>query len=210
MFSHRLRGARGVSRSIADFVLGGWLAAGRVATGVQWNPVEVRFKHPAPGDRSELEGFSRAPLRFDADENALVIAESTLSLSNKEANPGLLGVLERHAAQLLEQLPRAATLTDRVREILASELRGGNPSAERLGMSVRMLARRLGDEDTSHKALLEELRGELSLRYLCDRSMGTSEVAFLLGFSEASAFHRAFKRWIGKTPGAYRDSSRSS
>jgi len=88
------------------------------------------------------------------------------------------------------------------------ELQGGNPAAEtiaeHLHMSVRTLARRLAEEDTSHKALLDELRSDLARRYLSDAGLAISEVAFLLGFSEPSAFHRAFKRWTGQTPRQFR------
>jgi len=67
-------------------------------------------------------------------------------------------------------------------------------------MSERSLQRRLADEGQTFDALLDELRHELALRYLADKTLAIAEVAFLLGYSEPSAFHRAFKRWTGKTP----------
>jgi AraC-like DNA-binding protein len=77
--------------------------------------------------------------------------------------------------------------------------------ASRLGTSPRTLQRRLREEEqTSHKQLLDEIRHALALRYLDTEGLSIGEAAFLLGFSEPSAFHRAFKRWTGATPGAYR------
>jgi AraC-like DNA-binding protein len=71
-------------------------------------------------------------------------------------------------------------------------------------MSPRTLQRRLHEENTSHQQLLDELRRELAQRYLREPTIAIGETAFLLGFSEPSAFHRAFKRWTGTTPGTFR------
>jgi AraC-like DNA-binding protein len=76
--------------------------------------------------------------------------------------------------------------------------------ARLLKMSVRTLHRRLSDEGTSHKQLLEQLRRELAATYLRERAIAISEAAYLLGFSEPSAFHRAFRRWTGQTPAEFR------
>jgi len=74
-----------------------------------------------------------------------------------------------------------------------------------LGLSRRSLQRRLQDEGFSFRALHEQIRAELACRWLEQSTMALGEVAYLLGFSEPSAFHRAFKRWTGQTPAAYRD-----
>jgi AraC-like DNA-binding protein len=126
------------------------------------------------------------------------------------ADAGLCAVLERHARELLERLPRATSLSGRIRQLVAGDLVKGVPSpaevARRLHMSGRTLQRRLREDGTSHRALVDELRRDLAMRYLGEREIGIAEVAFLLGFSEASAFHRAFRRWSGTTPSAYRRS----
>jgi AraC-like DNA-binding protein len=90
-------------------------------------------------------------------------------------------------------------------------LRDGEPSIEhlapRLGVSVRSLQRRLREAGTSYKQVLDQVRHDLALRYLTAGELSIGEVAFLLGFSEPSAFHRAFKRWTGSTPGEFRRQS---
>ena len=91
-----------------------------------------------------------------------------------------------------------------VRAALAIELRGGDPSAERvaaaLSMHPKTLTRHLRSEGTTFRRLLDELRRQLAERYLRQAGLSVEEVAFLLGYSEASAFHRAFRRWTGRAP----------
>ena len=77
-------------------------------------------------------------------------------------------------------------------------------AAQLLQMSTRTLGRRLEQEGTTFSALLDDLRKRLALRYVATRDLGLSEIAFLLGFSQSGAFHRAFKRWTGHTPLEYR------
>jgi AraC-like DNA-binding protein len=121
-------------------------------------------------------------------------------------------VVIRHAEALLAALPVPApdSSAHRVRRILADALADGEGQAtlaavaDKLHMSERSLQRRLADEGLKFDALLDELRRELAVRYLQDRKVAIAEVAYLLGYSEPSAFHRAFKRWTGKTPSELR------
>ena len=109
---------------------------------------------------------------------------------------------------MLAELPRARPLTERVRSAILAELAGGNPSitvvAPRLHISPRTLERRLEREGTTFSTLLDDLRKRLALRYVASRDLELAEIAFLLGFSKTTAFHRAFKRWTGQTPLYYR------
>jgi AraC-like DNA-binding protein len=95
-----------------------------------------------------------------------------------------------------------------VQHLVATDLSTAAPSAtaaaRKLHMSRRTLQRLLQDEGTTFTALVDGVRHQLATRYLCEPAIAIAEVAFLLGFSEASAFHRAFKRWEGRTPSAYR------
>ena len=112
---------------------------------------------------------------------------------------------------MLQKLPKGEALTDAVRRLLVGELCDGEPSLEqiapRLHMSPRTLHRRLEEEGTSFRQVLAEVRRELAARHLSERRLAIGEIAFLLGFSEPSAFHRAFKRWTGHAPLAYRQMS---
>ena len=102
----------------------------------------------------------------------------------------------------------------RVRELLAAQIREGEPEqaqlARSLGMSERTLQRRLRDEGLAFAALVDKVRTELAELYLSDPKLAVFEVAFLLGYSEPSAFNRAFRRWTGQSPSQFRASREGS
>lgn len=168
----------------------------------------VFFMHPEPADRSEYERtFQGAVFRFDAPFNGFSVPAAYLSLPVRSADPNLHALIRKHAEAMLAELPRAHSLTERVRALLAEQLANG-PSlgqiARQVSMSERTLARHLEDEGTTYKALLEDLRRRLALRYVRRSELPFGEIAGLLGFSQAAAFHRAFRRWTGRTPLEYR------
>jgi AraC-like DNA-binding protein len=119
-------------------------------------------------------------------------------------------IVEAQVVALLANLPKAEATTDAVRRFLAEELSNGQPRLEqlapRLHMSARTLHRRLEQEGTNFRRILSDVRRELALRHLAEGRLAIGEIAFLLGFSEVSAFHRAFKQWTGHAPHAYRAS----
>ncbi|HEX8721426.1 MAG TPA: AraC family transcriptional regulator [Pyrinomonadaceae bacterium] len=182
---------------------------GRAATGVDWSPLEVCFRHAEPADTSEHRRIFRCPVRFSRPANEVAFDASLLALPLVGADPALSTVLERQAEEMLARLPRRQATGERVRQEIFQTLRAGGDAglekvARRLGLSARTLQRKLRDEGTSHQSLLDEIRRELSERYLREREMAIGEVAYLLGFSESSAFHRAFRRWTGLTPAEFR------
>jgi AraC-like DNA-binding protein len=170
---------------------------------------EVWFTHPEPPDRREYERtFEGGVFRFDAPFNGFSVPAVYLSLPIKSADPNLHALIRKHAEAMLAELPRAHSLTERVRELLAEQLANGPPSlghiARQVSMSERTLARHLEDEGTTYKALLDDLRRRLALRYVRRSELPFAEIAGLLGFSQTAAFHRAFRRWTGRTPLEYR------
>jgi AraC-like DNA-binding protein len=206
--AHRLPGGLNIPRQPGEYIVATLLLGGRLATGTEWQPHAVRFAHAAPADTREHERIFGVRPTFGATDHSLVIPEAIMDLPNVRADEGLRSVLDRHAELLLERLPKTSSLADRVRERVAAELSGGNPAidviADGLHMSERTLRRRLEDEGVVFKELVDGLRHQLALRYLGDASLSVSEVAYLLGFSAPSAFHRAFKRWTGKSPRQHR------
>jgi len=210
LVSHRFRaGIPGPAPQAADFAVAAMIAALRLWTGMEIRPRRVAIPHGAPDDPAPWAAFlGTKAIDFGADHIVIELDRAHLDLPLEHADPGLCSVLERHADALLEALPQPGGFEARVRELLAAELRGGTPTAEavaaRLHMSTRTLHRRLAEAGTSFGAELETLRRGLALRYLEDRRVSIAEVAFLLGYSEPRAFHRAFKGWTGQTPGAWR------
>jgi AraC-like DNA-binding protein len=175
----------------------------------EFTPTAVEFQHNEPADISEHQQLFRCPIKFNSRTNKLHFPSSYLSLPIEKADASLCALLDRHAEELLAKFPPRDSLVDQVRSIIASEFRGGDPSlehvADQLRMTPRTLQRKLQELGTSHNELLEQMRRQLAMRYLREREMAICEVAYLLGFSESSSFHRAFKRWTGLTPKEFRE-----
>jgi AraC-like DNA-binding protein len=172
-------------------------------------PRAVRFRHPAPTRTDEHRRFFGPGVRFSQAEDELALDAALLAQPQREAEPALADLLDQHLEAALANLPAESGLLARVRRGVVEELRQGREPAletlaRRLHMSPRSLQRRLREEHTTLQALLARLRADLAVRYLGEADQSISEVAFLLGFSEMSTFHRAFKRWTGVTPAAYR------
>jgi AraC-like DNA-binding protein len=212
VWSHCLSYPGGLPRQISEYLIGCLLVVLRHAMGVEWAPLEVRFPHPKPVDTSAHRRLFRAPPQFGSERSELVIPRSLFDAPLLRADPALQSLVEAQVADLLRSLPRAEATTDGVRRLLAEELCDGKPTLERLAarlhMSARTLHRRLENEGTTFRRIVTDVRRELAERQLRERQLGVSEIAVLLGFSEPSAFHRAFKRWTGQPPRAYRQAIR--
>ena len=182
----------------------------RSVSDADFTPTAVEFQHDRPADTSEHRRLFRCPVEFRAPSNKLHFESSNLALPIARADASLCALLDRHAEELLAKFPPRDSLVDQVRSIIASEFRGGDPSLERvadqLGLTPRTLQRKLHETGTSHNELLDQMRRQMAMRYLREREMAICEVAYLLGFSESSSFHRAFKRWTGLTPKEFRNS----
>jgi AraC-like DNA-binding protein len=197
-----------VSRPVAEFQLAALLQAARAETGApDLDPVEVQFAFPASAPALEYQRFFRSPVRFSRAHNALVLARGDLDRRMQGAEAELREVLERRVRDVIARLPAVASLSGRARSVVVEQLARQRPTASelgrRLGLSERSLHRRLRAEGTSFREVLERVRREHSERYIRD-GVPLIETAFLLGYSDASAFHRSFKQWTGRTPDQYR------
>jgi len=154
-------------------------------------------------DSGAYEKWFQAPLRFGAPFTQLVFPRAALAAPLVTADASLLAILRRLADDLSSRPTADPPLTAQVRRALGAALRTNDAQIERvaqtLGLTARSLQRRLKDEATSFQAIREDVRRELAQRYL-DDDLAITEISFLLGFSEPSAFFRAFKRWTGLTP----------
>lgn len=198
-------------RHDAEMTFAALAVLGRRTTNVEWSPLEVRFQHAQPPDISEHQRIFRCPVVFRMPDNELTFDSAYLDLPIVKADPTLCAVLDRHAEVLLQRYPREDSLVERVRKILKDELNGGDASLEsvarQLGLSERSLQRKLRAAGASHHELVDQMRLDLAMKYLRQPEMAVCEVAYLLGFSESSAFHRAFKRWTGLAPNEFRHKS---
>jgi len=179
-----------------------------LATGTRPRPRRVAFRHPKPSDVSEHERIFLAPLLFGAPRNELVSEKSVLDIPLVRADLRLSQVLDQHISDLVKRMPAQQSLTDQVRRYIRDAFPRGDFGLEsigrRMGVGVRTLQRQLSAEGTSYRQIIEQARQELALRYLAETQTPIKEVAALLGYSELQAFYRAFERWTGLPPAAYR------
>jgi AraC-like DNA-binding protein len=164
----------------------------------------VHFAHRAgEAHAAHHRAFFGCDVRFGAPRTELLLDRAALDAPLSTADPNLLAILVPAAEDKRAHASPFPPLTDQVRRALRAALANDEaqlePVARRLGMTGRSLQRRLRDEGTSFQAVREAMRRELADRYLGE-AMTFAEISFLLGFSEPSAFFRAFKRWTGLTP----------
>lgn len=182
------------------------LTATQQLTGQALRLYGVWFQHPQPENLAEHDRIFQTPIQFAQPMNRLVFATSCLDWPVKSANASLLAVFEQHATALLSAQDRG--YATKVSQAIGQQLQGDVPSLEAIAhtltISPRQLQRELKNEDTSYQTLLDDTRRELALRHMQNPDVSIHDMAFLLGFSEPSAFHRAFKRWTGQTPRSYR------
>jgi AraC-like DNA-binding protein len=168
----------------------------------------VMFAHPAPADDAEHRAFFRCPLAFGRGENRIEFERSLLEQPLKGGDEALLSVLDEQAQRFVREHPPKTDGLSRIREQVQIAVKNGQPTLERvaeaLRSSPRTLQRKLTDEGTTFNRLVDQVRQDLARLYIADARLALGEVAYLLGFSELSAFSRAFKRWTGLTPARYR------
>jgi AraC-like DNA-binding protein len=187
-----------------DNRLGSILRIVRSLSGKSLAPLAVELPYPRLKNLSEHRRFFQAPLRFRAPRAALLLRKEDLMLPIMHADDTLVGYLDGLASQQLKELG-AGTMAERIGRMLWFELSGGTPSlhriAARLGVSTRSLQRQLQNEGHPFRSLLDQFRREMAVRLGRQRTLSAREIAFLLGYADASSYHRAFRRW-------YRSSSR--
>lgn len=171
-------------------------------------PVEVLVRHPAPRSIAAHEAWFGCPVRFGAELDAILYAEETLARPNILGDDGISKYLATHLDAELSEITRESALVTQAKASIAQALSEGAPKmaeiARGLGLSARSFHRRLSEHGINFQALTEQTRRDLAEGLLQDESRSLAEIAFLTGFSEQSAFTRAFKRWVGTTPASYR------
>ena len=205
---HQFRIPVRVPRAVEECTLAKLVLHCMRGTGGVFRARRIDFRHDRPADTSEHARIFATEVRFSQPETCLNVDCAMLEVPMRQADPSLLAVLNHYAERLLENLARETTLRGRVQGAIAQHWSMGQPTAEAvarsLAMSTSTLHRRLKEQGLGYKQVLNEFRCELAKQHLMDNRCSMAEIAFLLGFSEASAFHRAFRRWTGMTPAAFR------
>jgi AraC-like DNA-binding protein len=206
-YEHPFPGSR-FERFAAEVSLAVVLRMGLQITGSDKRPREVRFRHGDPGYASEYERIFGCPVRFAEDMNELVFERALLDRPQVHRDEILCELLREGADRLLAQTAATEHLAERILDALKLQLELGAADPQRLasrfGMTLRSLQRRLKASQLSLTRLLDDARREVACAQLRLPDVAIKEVAHQLGFSEPSAFYRAFKRWTGMTPARFR------
>ncbi|MDH3472886.1 MAG: AraC family transcriptional regulator [Rhodospirillales bacterium] len=195
-------------RQDAELSLGMFRNIFRQCHGDRWCPVEVHFEHPEPIDGREHETLFEAPAFFSQQTNSLVFRRADVDAVMRGHDPYLFALIEPFMAGRQARQGRLDDLVGLVRHEIEQQFCHGNPQlgkvATALGMTSWTLQRRLKSLDVNFNDLVRAVRRDLALRYVAEPHIPLTEVAFLLGYSELSAFSRAFRQWTGMAPARYR------
>ncbi|MEB3767644.1 AraC family transcriptional regulator [Acinetobacter sp. MD2] len=195
-------------RQDAELTLGMFMNVIREVLGPHYSPRGIHFEHTRPEFWQEHSKLFNAPVYFDQPFNSILITKKDTQHRMPNHDPMLLTMM-LDTLRLLNLSVQSQTLTDQVRSHIQLELSEGEPNLEKIaqdiGLSGCTLTRRLKSDGFTFTALVDKVRSELAEQYMKQRNIPISEMAFLLGYSEASAFSRAFKRWFGVNPRQWRN-----
>ena len=209
LWRHHLELAREEGPGMHEFVMASFITATRRIVQAEVAPIAVHFIHAAPSYQAEYERIFRAPCFFDADYNAFVLPRRAAQRPLPTADAALFRLMKQQAFELLERLPRRQPFRGRVRDAISAELALNGASlkavARRLELTQGTLRRRLREHGTTHSELVDLVRRERVCELLARQSEASLQtIALEIGFSHATALHRAFRRWFGVTPEQYR------
>ena len=179
----------------------------RMNCGESFKPARILFRQSAPANPAAYYSFFRCELQFDSDASVMVIDSADADRPLPGFNAQLANLLEQQIIDYLARLDKQ-DIVGRTKSVIFEDLPSGNVLVEdvatKLNLSVRTLRRKLKEEETSFKELLTQTRRELGERYIHDKSLSLTEIAFLLGFSDSSSFSRAYRTWTGQSPSEQR------
>lgn len=197
-----------VPRHVAEFSAASVLVLGRLVTRTPLRALAVRFRHPAPPAIAEHARIFQVAPTFGAPETEVHLPRACANLVIPDAQPGVLTYLDAYAKDVVTRLPTDDDLVSAIERLVATSIARGIPEldaiATQLAMTTRTLQRRLAELETSYQVVVDRVRQRYAERYLADDRLPIAEVAFLVGYADPGNFHRAFRRWTGATPAAYR------
>lgn len=173
-------------------------------------PLRIELERPIPEEPGRFTTFFACPVTFEAAENRIFFDKKSINELLMTGDSEAAVQAEKLVARRLAQLDKEDTI-NLVYNVLVELLPSGELSESRvateLSMPIHQLQRRLAEENTNYRRILDSTRSELALHYIGNTKIQLSEISFLLGFSEQTNFTRAFKRWTGMAPGQYRTDS---
>lgn len=199
--------SQGVRHDI-EFSLAAFLKLLRDDLGESIAPRKVFFSHPCQEPRSRYAKTFGSRVLFDQDQNCLFFDANVLGMPLTDSDPQLLAILREHADTRLEQWAVTDNIVERAKFLITASLEAQDSGVENLARMLhttpRTLNRYLRQSGTNYKSLRDEVIVELAKQSLATTTAGITAIAGKLGYTESSAFIRAFKRMTGVTPAAYR------
>lgn len=211
-FSYRIvKPLRLDPRHIHEWTIGYFANFIRTRLDQPWHPHRTVFAHPAPEKLDELRDWFGDNVKFDAEWSGIEFGSDILDAPITEANPVLLRIISHHADDLIQALGKKDPFRTRVRLLIMEGLEKGESKAEivahKLNMSLSSFKRQMRDERLDFRELRDGIIRDLSQRALTETSLPLADIALKMGYSEMSAFTRAFTRVSGKPPLEYRRST---
>jgi AraC-like DNA-binding protein len=192
----------------ADMAMATILRMCQITASKPIQPRCVDMQRPGLKDTRRFEEFFLAPIRYGTDVNRLCFDRSVVDAALATPNPELARLSDQTVIDYLARFDKNS-IAMQVRSRIIEQLPDGAPRQEKIAdalhISLRSLQRRLKDENTSFRELLEETRHELAMQYIHETHRPIGEITYLLGFAEHSNFTRAFRRWTGNSPAGFRN-----
>lgn len=208
MHLHR-EGERGLGMRFSNEAsLASIVSISRQVSTEPFKPLAVYFKHAAPQSKKGHEDYFSCPVHFASERDALLVSKESLQTPNKLGDESISEFFENHLEAELSKYEDNNSLNQRLRIHITRTLSEGVPTvtsvAQHFGLSGRTLQRRLSEMGHSFQSVVDESRRQLAEKLLRQTDYSLAEISFMTGFSEQSAFTRAFRRWAGQTPRSYR------
>lgn len=205
--------ADNVSRHVIDYFVSSSLSLSRATSNDQTSYLSVHFQHDGGPQPPFYDEFLHSNCYFNQTSNRITVKLDSLRQVSAHRDPRLREILEEHANQVLQSLSDSDEVVESVRRYIVDHLAYGAPSlkqtCEFLGQNERSLQRQLAKQGISFQEMVDDLRRRMALEYI-HNDYNFLDIAMMLGYSEQSAFHRAFKRWTGLPPSRYRRQHQSS
>lgn len=177
-------------------------------TGHQIELTTSCFSYPAPNHVKEYRHLFNSPLQFNQPKTGISFHKRYLDLPVLRDERALKQFLKTSPADLLAKPDGSSTYAARIRAIISRDFNVTVPDfeqiAQQINVSPQTLRRRLKEENTSYQEIKDQLRRDIAIHHLSRNELSINDIALRVGFTEPSTFHRAFKKWTGMTPGAYR------
>jgi len=174
-------------------------------------PIEVGFDHNRTESHTEYERIFKCSIKYNCEYTYMLFSKEQVDAKVVTSDFNLLRILVSYANQQLESLQAAEGFESKVKRSIMNLMSPNFPTvaevATNLNLSSRTLQRKLGEENSSFKEVLESTKKEMALNYLSQKQYEIKMIADLLGYSDTSAFNRSFKRWTSQSPAAYRQAN---